>query len=64
MDCKRKGGSNGKKDNLELKKLFQAISRPGMSPRQAHGSMWILQNRSIVLIYMGCRSDEAKASGG
>ena len=28
-----------------------------MSPRQGHGSMWILLDRSIVLMYIGCRSD-------
>ena len=63
MDCKRKGGSNGTLQNLDVDKFFKALSRPGMSPRQSHASMWILCEKTMVLLYMGCISEARDLHG-
>ena len=63
MDCRRKGGSNGTIENLDVEKLFKALSRPGLSPRQSHASMWILRKKEIVLLYMGCISEARELHG-
>ena len=63
MDCRRKGGSNGTIENLDVEKLFKALSRPGLSPRQSHASMWILREKTMVLLYMGCISEARDLHG-
>ena len=63
MDCRRKGGSNGTIENLDVEKLFKALSRPGLSPRQAHASMWILRKKEMVLLYMACTLEARELHG-
>jgi len=60
LDMRRRGGSNGQNYSIDWYKFFQAIQRPGMCPRKAHGAFWILKKKEILCVYMKKSIEERK----